>query len=133
MSTRAGLMQIPKTHSYHRTGACLAPSRYVAVDYNGKGMLCFQTRSDAPQHQNAVIGDLTHPGYSIFCFYRDLGSARAGLVAPGLKGGFCDSCDVSTPSPDRLARRPAIASAMRVLGIGRVVGRAVSAQTRKYE
>lgn len=133
MSTRGGLMQIGKTHSYHRTAVCLAPIRHVVIDYNGKGMLCCQTRSDAPQHQGAIIGDLTQPEYSIFSFYRDLGPARAGLVSPGLKGGVCESCDVSTPGPNLLARRPAFAAAMRALGLDRAVGKALSSRGRRYE
>jgi hypothetical protein len=133
MSTRAGLMQIEKMHSYHRTAVCLAPIRHVVIDYNGKGMLCCQTRSDAPQHQSSIIGDLSQPEYSIFCFYRDLGSARAGLVSPGLKGGICESCDVSTPGPNLLARRPAVATVMRALGIDRAVNKALSSRGRRYE
>jgi hypothetical protein len=133
MSTRAGLMQIQKAHSYHRTSVCLAPIRHIVIDYNGKGMLCCQTRSDAPQHQGSIIGDLTQPGYSIFCFYRDLGFARAGLVSPGLKGGVCESCDVSTPGPNLLARRPIIANTMRALGIDRAVSKALSPRRRRYE
>ena len=133
MSTRAGLMDIPKTYSYHRKGVCLAPVRCVVIDYNGKGMLCCQTRSDAPQHQNAVIGDLSQPNYSLFHFYRDLGSARAALVSPGRKGGICESCDVSDDGPNLLARNRLFATAMLGLRIDRVIGKALSLGARRFE
>ncbi len=133
MSTRAGLMEIQKMHSYHRTAVCLAPIHHVVIDYNGKGMLCCQVRSDAPQHQTSVIGDLTQPDYSLFHFYRDLGSARAGLVSPGQKGGPCESCDVSASGPNLLARRPVFATAMRAMGIDHAIGKIHSLRGRRYE
>jgi len=133
MSTRAGLMQIRKTRSYRRTAVCLAPIRHVVIDYNGKGMLCCQTRSDAPRHQGSIVGDLTQPGYSIFSFYRDLGPARAGLLSPGPKGGPCESCDVSAPQSNLLSHRPVFAAAVRALGIDRAIGKALAKRVRRYE
>ncbi len=98
ISTRGGLLDVPKTKSYHRTAACLVPIRQVVIDYNGKGMLCCQVRSDAPGHQSAVIGDLMDPDYSLFHFYRDLAGARKGLLKEGAKKGVCESCDMSDAS-----------------------------------
>ncbi|SMF21138.1 Radical SAM superfamily protein [Tistlia consotensis] len=115
MWTRGGLMDIPKRRSYRRRAACFAPVRHVVVDWNGKGVLCCHVRSDAPQQAEAVIGDLSQPGYGLFDFYRDLAPARAGLLAPGPKGGVCETCDVGDDGPDRLGRVPWRSRALRAL------------------
>jgi hypothetical protein len=111
ISTRGGLVAVPKLASYRRHAVCLAPVRHLVIDYNGRGMLCCQTRSDAPEHQDAIIGDLNRSGYGLFHLYRDLGAARRALLAPGEKTGACRSCDVRDDGPDRLARREWIARA----------------------
>jgi hypothetical protein len=110
ISTRGGLVEVPKLASYQRRAVCLAPVRHVVIDYNGKGMLCCQTRSDSVEHESAIIGDLARPGYGLFHFYRDLGAARRALFAPGEKGGVCRTCDVRDDGPDRLARRDWLAA-----------------------
>jgi hypothetical protein len=112
ISTRGGLVEVPKLASYRRHAVCLAPVRHVVIDYNGRGMLCCQTRSDAPEHEDAIIGDLNQPGYGLFHLYRDLAGARRALLAPGEKTGACRSCDVRDDGPDRLARREWIARAI---------------------
>lgn len=111
ISTRGGLVRVPKLETYRRKSVCLAPVRHVVVDYNGRGMICCQTRSDANAHENAVIGDLNEPGYGLFHLYRDLGAARRALLKRGEKGGVCRSCDVRDDGPDRLARREWMARA----------------------
>ena len=57
ISTRGGLVEVGKLSSYRRRAACMAPIRHVVIDYNGKGMMCCQTRSDAPAHRHAIVGD----------------------------------------------------------------------------
>jgi hypothetical protein len=111
ISTRGGLVEVPKLATYRRHAVCLAPVRHVVIDYDGRGMLCCQTRSDASEHEDAVIGDLNQPGYGLFHLYRDLGAARRALLAPGEKTGACRTCDVRDDGPDRLARREWIARA----------------------
>ena len=115
ISTRGGLVDTAKREHYRRRAVCLAPVRHVVIDYDGKAVLCCQTRSDSSAHAGAVIGDLARPGYGLFHLYRDLGAARHGLLAPGPKGGVCASCDVRDDGPDRLARRSWLAAAMRSL------------------
>jgi len=115
ISTRGGLLDLPKRSTYVRRSVCLAPVRHLVIDYNGKAMLCCQTRSDAPEHASAIIGDLSEPGYSIFHYYRDLARARGNLLAPGCKGGVCTSCDVRDDGPDRMARRPALAATYHLI------------------
>ena len=105
ISTRGGLVEVGKLSSYRRRAVCMAPIRHVVIDYNGKGMMCCQTRSDAPEHRQAIIGDLAAPGYGLFHLYRDLGATRRALLSPGEKTGVCLTCDVRDDGPDRLARR----------------------------
>lgn len=115
ISTRGGLVDIPKVMNYHRTAACLAPIRHVVLDYNGKAMLCCQVRSDAPEHKSAIIGDLMDPDYSLFHFYRDLGGARKALVKAGAKKGVCESCDMSDASNADVAVSPMWQSVLTAL------------------
>ncbi len=104
ISTRAGLLDIPKLYNYRRRAICLAPVRHVVVDYNGKAMLCCQTRSDSPQHQEAIIGDLSTPDYDLFTYYRDLAPLRRVLASAGEKRGCCLSCDMSAEGPKWIVR-----------------------------
>ncbi len=124
ISTRGGLVKVPKLASYRRRAVCLAPVRHMVIDYNGRGMLCCQTRSDAPEHRDAIIGDLNQRGYGLFHLYRDLGAARRALLAPGEKTGVCLSCDVRDDGPDKLARRHWIARATNAIpGVSNLVER----------
>ncbi len=112
ISTRGGLVRVPKLDTYRRKSVCLAPVRHVVIDYNGRGMICCQTRSDATAHEDAIIGDMNQSGYGLFHLYRDLGAARRALLTCGEKGGVCRSCDVRDDGPDRLARREWLARAV---------------------
>jgi hypothetical protein len=124
ISTRGGLVEVPKLASYRRHAVCLAPVRHMVIDYNGSGMLCCQTRSDAPEHKDAIIGDLNRADYGLFHLYRDLGAARRTLLAPGAKTGVCQSCDVRDDGPDRLARHEWIARAADAIpGVSNLVER----------
>ena len=124
ISTRGGLVNVDKLSSYRRRAVCMAPVRHVVIDFNGKGMMCCQTRSDSPAHRQAVIGDLAEPGYGLFHLYRDLGSTRRALLSPGEKSGVCLTCDVRDDGPDRLARRKWVAGlAARVPGVAANVDR----------
>ncbi|HWQ03075.1 MAG TPA: radical SAM protein, partial [Candidatus Nitrosotenuis sp.] len=108
ISTRGGLVDVVHLRVYQRTAVCFNPLHSVVVDFNGKGMLCCQVRSDSPLQKDAIIGDLSAPGYSLFDFYRDLAPARAGLLAPGPKEGVCRTCNVSATGPDKLGRHETV-------------------------
>ncbi len=136
VSTRGGLVEIAGLHSYQRRAVCFNPLHSVVVDYNGKGMLCCQVRSDSAAQSSAIIGDLAQPGYSLFHLYRDLAPARAGLLAPGPKNGVCRTCNVSDVGPDKLARRPAVANAISQLPGVQLLFRSAARRAfrqRKYE
>lgn len=113
ISTRGGLVEVKKLSSYRRRAVCMAPIRHVVIDYNGKGMMCCQTRSDSPAHRQAIVGDLAEPGYGVFHLYRDLGMVRRALLSPGEKSGVCLTCDVRDDGPDRMARREWAAGVLR--------------------
>ena len=124
ISTRGGLVEVEKLSTYRRRAVCMAPIRHVVIDWNGRGMMCCQTRSDAPEHRKAVVGDLAEPGYGLFHLYRDLGPVRRTLLSPGEKTGVCLTCDVRDDGPDRLARRAWVAGAVgRLPGAAGSVGR----------
>jgi hypothetical protein len=136
ISTRGGLVDVVHLRSYQRTSVCFNPLHSVVVDFNGKGMLCCQVRSDSPLQKDAVIGDLTRPDYSLFDFYRDLAPARAGLLAPGPKDGVCRTCDVSATGPDKLGRHAAISRVVHAIpGVTAAMHAAVRRRNRrrKYE
>ena len=124
ISTRGGLVQVDKLSSYRRRAVCMAPVRHVVIDWNGKGMMCCQTRSDASGHRDAIVGDLAESGYGLFHLYRDLGATRRALLSPGEKAGVCLTCDVRDDGPDRLARREWVAGvARRIPGVAGQVDR----------
>jgi hypothetical protein len=132
ISTRAGLVHVPSLENYQRTASCLAPTHSVVVDFNGKGVLCCQTRSDAALHQNAIIADLTEPGYSLFHMYRALGPTRLALLSPGQKNGVCKTCSVSADGPDRLSRRPWLANMFAAMpGTPQAIELAMRYQSRR--
>lgn len=134
MSTRGGLMEIPKSKEYKRRAACFAPVHHVVIDYNGRGMLCCQARSDAVQHSGAVIMDLNKPENSLFHFFRALAGARAGLVSPGEKGGLCLTCDRSDDGPDKLGRNAKVAAFAGAVGLSKAIEAArISRRKRRYE
>jgi hypothetical protein len=110
LSSRGGLIQVDTTFKdYQRTSVCFSPLHHVVVDYNGKSMLCCQTRSDAPEHQNSVIGYIGRDEYSLFHHYRDLAGARAGLFRGGPKHGVCKTCSQNAEGPYRVGRVDALA------------------------
>ncbi len=110
LSSRGGLIQTDTTFkNYQRTSVCFSPLHHVVVDYNGKSMLCCQTRSDAAEHENSVIGYIGRDGYSLFHHYRDLAGARAGLFRGGPKHGVCKTCSQNAEGPSRIGRVDAIA------------------------
>jgi hypothetical protein len=135
ISTRGGLVDVPGLRGYQRRAVCFSPVHSVVVDYDGSGMLCCQTRADAPQHASAIIGSLTVPEYGIFDLYRDLATARRALLAPGKKTGVCTTCSVSATGPDRLARRASLAGLSAVPGVAAMTMALsrLAARRRRYE
>jgi len=124
ISSRAGLVKIDSVFkNYARTSICFSPLHHVVVDYNGKSMLCCQTRSDAPEHQRAVIGEIGRDGYGLFHHYRDLAGARAGLMRGGRKHGVCSKCSQNAEGPFSVGRMEPVAGFLRLVpGTGTALG-----------
>jgi Radical SAM superfamily len=135
VSTRGGLVSVASLRSYQRRSVCFNPVHSVVVDYNGKGMLCCQVRSDAAAQESAIIADLAQNGYGLFHFYRDLAPARKGLLSPGPKTGVCSTCNVSDVGPDKLARGLLGEGISRLPGMSALVTAAARRANgrRKYE
>jgi len=105
MSTRGGLLEIPKTKNYIRAAPCLYPINILTIHYSGEGMLCCHVRPDHANHRSAVIVDLKRSNENLFTYYRQLGAARAALIKTGIKTGVCRSCDVQDGINTWAARR----------------------------
>lgn len=137
LSSRGGLIQLETTFkNFVRSSVCFSPLHHVVVDYNGKSMLCCQTRSDAAEHQGAVIGQIGEEGYSLFHHYRDLGPARAGLFRGGPKNGVCRSCTQNSEGPFKVGRVDGLARLIaRLPGVPATFDAMVSRQhrRRRYE
>jgi hypothetical protein len=109
-SSRGGLLKNLANKPSPRTSVCFSPLHHLVIDYNGKAMLCCQVRSDAPEHQTSIIGDLAQEGYGLFDYYRDLAPARADLFVGGPKSGVCAQCNQNATGPWRVGRTPYVAA-----------------------
>jgi MoaA/NifB/PqqE/SkfB family radical SAM enzyme len=55
---RAGSLPELTPPDFVRTSPCFMPVSTVNIDHNGKVLLCCNTRSDDPNHQDFIFGDL---------------------------------------------------------------------------
>jgi hypothetical protein len=134
MSSRGGaLVSVSGLKQYQRMSACFSPLQHVVIDFNGKGMLCCQVRSDVPEHGGAVVGDLTRADYTLFDFYRDLAGARRALLQGGAKEGVCRTCTVNLGGPDKLGRQQGLATVLDAFGASALTEMAWSRRARRYD
>lgn len=76
-----------------RVGPCREPFETFVVDYTGKVMPCCNLRSDFPEHQNYVAGDLSEEDESIFDIYAGrLAGWRKSMVGFDQKESPCTTC-----------------------------------------
>ncbi len=52
-----------------RSSPCFLPAFHVNIDQNGKVLLCCNTRSDDPNHQDFVFGELKEENDLFHCFF----------------------------------------------------------------
>lgn len=113
ISTRGGYLakENGTDASFVRTAICFEPLKHLAINYNGKCMLCCQLRSDIALHKEGIIGDLSRKDYSLFHYYRDLALARKMLLKSGPKTGICGNCEHNYwgAGPYKAGRHPVIA------------------------
>ncbi|QYZ67205.1 MAG: hypothetical protein NV67_03380 [Gammaproteobacteria bacterium (ex Lamellibrachia satsuma)] len=76
-----------------RTSPCLSPFYHVYIDYNGSVMPCCNLRSDIPEHQDCIIGNLNTQS-NIFLVYASANAVawRRSLVGFEKKDGLCKHC-----------------------------------------
>ncbi len=88
---RGNLME-QYTHK-KRTSPCREPFETFVIDYTGKVMPCCNLRSDFPQHQDFIVGDLGNPKTSIFDIYAGrLAGWRRSMIGFGTKEHPCTTC-----------------------------------------
>ncbi|MEZ5479923.1 MAG: SPASM domain-containing protein [Thiolinea sp.] len=91
---------LPIFQDYVRDSPCFSPFEHLYIDYNGRVMPCCNLRSDVPEHQKAVVGDLREQP-DIFQVYAGaaLSRWRAALVDFSPKQGLCRNCRFNVVKP----------------------------------
>ena len=90
-SDRGSLME--QYTEQERTSPCREPFETFVIDYTGKVMPCCNLRSDFPQHQDFIVGDLNVNGASIFDIYVGrLAGWRRSMIGFGTKEHPCATC-----------------------------------------
>lgn len=91
---------------YVRTAPCFLVFSNFTVDFNGKVMPCCNLRSDHPEHERFVLGDLAERRASIFDVYasREHTAWRRSLVTVGPKDSPCTTCKQKTLEGPALAK-----------------------------
>jgi MoaA/NifB/PqqE/SkfB family radical SAM enzyme len=86
---------------YQRTAPCLIPFQSLYIDYTGKVMPCCNLRSDAPEHQNYIVGDMNYENiFQIFANGPLVGWRRE-LFNFGPKKRPCNTCTYSIQKRNR--------------------------------
>ncbi len=103
-----------------RRSPCFLPFSNFTVDFNGKVMPCCNLRSDHPQHEAFVLGDLAARRESIFDVYASRVSTawRRSLATVGDKALPCATCKqkaLEGPALERLGR--AVDARLRRIGV----------------
>jgi len=74
-------------------GPCREPFESFVLDYTGKVMPCCNLRSDFPEHQDFVVGDMLDEDLSIFDIYAGrLAAWRKSMVGFEAKDSPCTTC-----------------------------------------
>lgn len=78
-----------------RTSPCTRPFSHLTIEYNGNVMLCCNTRSDAPEHQEFILGNVSQNELNEIYFsskslhYKSvLSTFSSQLISP------CNSCNL---------------------------------------
>jgi radical SAM protein with 4Fe4S-binding SPASM domain len=79
---------------YVRTQSCKQPFNNMYIDYNGSVVVCCNSRSDIPEHKNAIMGSIHEDKiWNIFSSER-YDSWREHLKGDGPKSGICEKCKI---------------------------------------
>lgn len=79
---------------YVRTKACIQPFNNMYIDYNGSVMVCCNTRSDVPEHNNGIMAHLNDA--PLWEIYRNekYKPWRNSLIGESPKSGICAGCKI---------------------------------------
>jgi radical SAM protein with 4Fe4S-binding SPASM domain len=79
---------------YVRTQSCNQPFNNMYIDYNGSVVVCCNSRSDIPEHENAIMGSVHQDKlYNIYSSNK-YDSWREHLKDDGPKSGICEKCKI---------------------------------------
>lgn len=79
---------------YVRTKPCVQPFNNMYIDYNGSIMVCCNTRSDMPEHQNGLMGNVTEAKLWDIYFNPKYDYWRNHLKDESPKSGICEKCKI---------------------------------------
>jgi len=105
-----------------RTSPCLAPTRSIYIDFNGKMMPCCNLRSDAAAHQDCVLGEATE-ARGIFDIYTNDKATRfrRSVLHFDAKSGVCKHCHfaMEEKTQERIEKMAALQEAAKSMGYKR--------------
>tara|TARA_R100000005_G_C4983019_1_gene192195 strand:- start:692 stop:1564 length:873 start_codon:yes stop_codon:yes gene_type:complete len=79
---------------YIRTQSCKQPFNNMYIDYNGSVVVCCNTRSDIPEHENGVMGNIQDQKlWDIYSSNR-YDYWREHLKDDSPKSGICEKCKI---------------------------------------
>lgn len=79
---------------YVRTKPCVQPFNNMYIDYNGSVMVCCNTRSDMPEHQNGLMGNVSEAKLWDIYFNPKYDYWRNHLKDESPKSGICEKCKI---------------------------------------
>lgn len=118
--------------SQERTSPCREPFETFVIDYTGKVMPCCNLRSDFPQHQDFIVGDLINKETNIFGIYAGrLAGWRKSMIGFGTKEHPCATCkhrDLSEGSVNSVSAQ--LQKQLFQIGRGELFGSALKDTTK---
>ncbi len=79
---------------YHRTHPCIQPFHNMYIDYNGKVMVCCNTRSDINSHEDGVMGSVLENNLWHIYSSHKYDKWRDHLKDFSPKSGICKECKI---------------------------------------
>jgi len=79
---------------YVRTKPCVQPFNNMYIDYNGSVMVCCNTRSDMPEHENGLMGNVSEAKLWDIYFNQKYDYWRNHLRDESPKSGICEKCKI---------------------------------------
>ena len=79
---------------YVRTQSCRQPFNNMYIDYNGSVVVCCNSRSDIPEHDNAIMGSIHNDKLWNIYQSKNYDSWREHLKDDGPKSGMCEKCKI---------------------------------------